>query len=77
MQRLAATMEEVVAGTGDDVARLLVVGHEPTTSQTLAVLTGSAPVFPTSAVAVFEYDGKWSELDEASASLVAFHVGRA
>ena len=32
--------------------------------------------FPTSAVAVFSYDGDWAELDEASASLLAFHVGR-
>ena len=32
--------------------------------------------FPTCALAVFTYDGAWSELDEASASVVAFHVGR-
>jgi phosphohistidine phosphatase len=32
--------------------------------------------FPTSAVAVFEYDGAWADLDLTSARLVAFHVGR-
>jgi phosphohistidine phosphatase len=32
--------------------------------------------FPTSAVAVFEYDGVWADLDITSARLVAFHVGR-
>ena len=32
--------------------------------------------FPTSAVAVFAYDGEWSGLGEASARLVAYHVGR-
>jgi phosphohistidine phosphatase len=33
--------------------------------------------FPTSAVAVFEYDGAWADLEVTSARLVAFHVGRA
>ena len=32
--------------------------------------------FPTSAVAVFSYDGAWADLDEGSARLEAFHVGR-
>ena len=32
--------------------------------------------FPTSALAVFSYDGDWPDLDEAAASLVAYHVGR-
>ena len=32
--------------------------------------------YPTSAVAVFEYDGDWAELDPAAARLVAFHAGR-
>jgi phosphohistidine phosphatase len=33
--------------------------------------------FPTGAVAVFEVPGAWSDLDLASARLIAFHVGRA
>jgi phosphohistidine phosphatase len=32
--------------------------------------------YPTSAVTVFSYDGDWEDLDEASASVVAFHAGR-
>jgi phosphohistidine phosphatase len=32
--------------------------------------------YPTSAVAVFEYDGPWSDLTEAGARLVAYYVGR-
>jgi phosphohistidine phosphatase len=32
--------------------------------------------FPASALAVFSFDGDWADLDEASASVVAFHVGR-
>jgi phosphohistidine phosphatase len=33
--------------------------------------------YPTSAVALFEYDGAWADLSEASARLLAYHVGRA
>ena len=32
--------------------------------------------YPTSAAAVFEYDGSWADLGEGDARLVAFHVGR-
>ncbi len=33
--------------------------------------------FPTCAVAVFSYDdGAWADLDEGTARLDAFHVGR-
>jgi phosphohistidine phosphatase len=32
--------------------------------------------YPTAALTVFEYDGRWQDLDEASASVVAYHVGR-
>jgi phosphohistidine phosphatase len=39
--------------------------------------TAMASGFPTSAVAVFEYDGAWADLELTSARLVAFHVGRA
>ena len=33
--------------------------------------------YPTSAVSVLEVEGDWSDLDEAGARLVGFHVGRA
>jgi phosphohistidine phosphatase len=32
--------------------------------------------FPTTAVAVFEVDGDWRDLEEAGGTLVAYHVGR-
>jgi phosphohistidine phosphatase len=71
----------------DDVRRLLVIGHNPT----MAVLTqllddgegepdAAAEMlgdFATSAVAVFEHDGSWADLDAGSARLVGYHVGRA
>ena len=68
------------------VTSVIVVGHNPTMASLAAVLDDGegdeeagnqiAMDYPTSAVTVFAYDGKWDELDEASASVVAFHVGR-
>ena len=62
------------------------VGHNPTMASLAALLDDGegddeagnemALGFPTSALAVFAYDGDWADLDEASASVVAFHVGR-
>jgi phosphohistidine phosphatase len=66
---------------------VVVIGHNPTMAYLASLLDdgdGDAEVasamlagYPTSAVAVFEYDGEWADLDEAGARLVAFHVGRA
>ena len=66
------------------ISSVLVVGHNPTMASLATVLDDGdedagielALDYPTSAVAVFAYDGRWDELDEASASVVAFHVGR-
>ena len=68
------------------VERLMVIGHNPTMAVLAQVLddgTGDVGVaasmagdFPTSAVAVFSYDGAWADLDEGTARLDAFHVGR-
>ena len=33
--------------------------------------------YPTAAVTVLSYDGAWADLDEADASVTAFHVARA
>ena len=66
---------------------LVVLGHNPTMAYLAQLLqdgTGDPAVgasmagdFPTSAVAVFGYDGEWSSLTTGSARLDAFHVGRA
>ena len=81
------TALDLLREVDDGITSVMVVGHNPTMASLAAILDdGSgdeeagnelALGFPTSAVTVFEYDGKWSELDEASASVVAFHVGRA
>jgi phosphohistidine phosphatase len=69
-----------------DAAAIVVVGHNPTMAYLASLLDdgeGDPAVasdmmsgYPTSAVAVFEYDGAWSDLSEGAARLVAYHVGR-
>lgn len=71
---------------GDDIATLLIVGHEPTTSEVALGLAGPgsdadaadgiAMKFPTSALAVLRVPGPWSQLELSGAELVAFHVPR-
>jgi phosphohistidine phosphatase len=71
----------------DDVATLLVIGHEPAIS---AVALGLADAsksnrqaaesistkFPTSAIAVLHVEEPWRELHLGDAALVTFHVPR-
>lgn len=81
------TVLDLVRATDPLVRTLLVIGHNPTVSYVAHLLddgegdedasTEMTVGFPTGALAVFSYDGEWAELDEASASAVAFHVGRA
>ena len=78
---------DLVRETPEDVQCLVVVGHNPTMAYLAQLLdegggdadaqTAMAQGFPTSALALFEYDGAWAELDLASARLAAFHVARA
>ena len=80
------TALDLVRQTEDHVRTLVVVGHNPTMASLAALLddghgddeasTEVTVGFPTSALAVFSYDGDWADLDEASASVVAYHVGR-
>lgn len=75
-----------INGVADDVATLLIVGHEPTTSEVALGLAGPgsdtdaahgiAMKFPTSALAVLRVPGPWSELELSGAELVTFHVPR-
>lgn len=77
---------DLLRAIDDGITSVVMVGHNPTMASLAAILDDGdgdeeagnelALGYPTSAVTVFEYDGKWSELDEASASVVAFHVGR-
>ena len=81
-----ATAMDLIGLVDEAVRRLLVVGHNPTMAYLAQLLgDGEAPEdlegellagFPTSATAVFAYDGAWRDLAEGSARLVAYHVGR-
>jgi len=72
--------------TPESASSLLVVGHNPTMSYLAQILDsgdGSPDIpdalagdFPTSAVAVFDYDGPWADLGPGCADLVAAYVGR-
>ena len=80
------TALDLLRGSPADAGVLVVVGHNPTMAHLAQLLddgegdpeasTAMASGFPTSAVAVFEYDGAWADLELTSARLVSFHVGR-
>jgi phosphohistidine phosphatase len=68
-----------------DVRTLLVVGHEPTTSELALGLTADGDQaaiekmvlkYPTSAIAVLRTAEPWQRLEPRSATLAAFHVPR-
>jgi phosphohistidine phosphatase len=77
---------DLIRETDPGVQTLVVIGHNPTAGLLAQLLddgngdeeAGNALVggFPTAAIAVFEVDGDWSDLEEAGATLVGFHVGR-
>ncbi len=60
----------LVASSPDDVRTLLVVGHEPTLSETAAVLVGSHVDVATCTVVQIELDGGWSSAGEGAGRLV-------
>ncbi len=70
----------------DECRTAIVIGHNPTMAFLAQLLddgegdveAGNAMVtgFPTSAVAVFAFDGSWADLAPAAATVTAFHVGR-
>jgi phosphohistidine phosphatase len=81
------TALDLVRESPDDAYRVIVVGHNPTMAYLASLLDdgeGDPAVasemlsgYPTSAVALFDFDGSWRDLSEASARLMAYHVGRA
>ncbi|OYN75134.1 SixA phosphatase family protein [Mycolicibacterium sphagni] len=83
----AGTMIDEINNVDDDVATLLVVGHEPTMSHVALGLanpdgshTGAAEriavKYPTSAIAVLSVPVGWAGLQLNGAELTAFHVPR-
>jgi phosphohistidine phosphatase len=78
---------DLVRETDDEVAALVVIGHNPTIAYLAQLLDDGAGDeeagremavgFPAGALAVFDVPGSWAGLDLASVPLVAFHVGHA
>jgi phosphohistidine phosphatase len=61
---------EVVARVDDGVRRLLIAGHEPTSSELVRRLTGGVVRMPTAAVACLDLaDGGWAELGPGRCTL--------
>ncbi|WP_170259152.1 SixA phosphatase family protein [Nocardioides psychrotolerans] len=79
------TALDLVRSLGDDVSTVVVIGHNPTMAYLATILddgegdaaVGMTGAFPTSAVAVFTYDGTWGDLAGGGARVTAYHVGRA
>jgi phosphohistidine phosphatase len=81
------TMIDEIAGVDEEVRTLLVVGHEPTISETALGLAGSdgsdvealdriSAKYPTSGIAVLRVAGRWAALRPGGAALIGFHVPR-
>ena len=75
-----------IALTSGDVRRLLVIGHAPGIPSTVATLATDdsdavalravRTKFPTSAIAVLEFAGAWTDLTAVGARLTAFEIPR-
>jgi phosphohistidine phosphatase len=71
----------IIAANAGRAVRLLVIGHNPAIQETAIALMGSGDAklrgavhdkFPTSAVAVIDFDRDWRDLQPLSGKLVAF-----
>lgn len=64
------TLLEALRALDDEVATVLLTGHQPTWSQTVSRLSGGGNVrFPTAALACLDYRGEWSTLAEGRCEL--------
>ena len=81
------TALDVLRTAPDEARTLVVIGHNPTVAYLAQLLDdGEGDVvatnqmmigYPTGAVTLLSYAGSWADLDEGTASVTAFHVGRA
>lgn len=81
------TVIDEVNAIDDEIATLLVVGHEPTMSAVASILAGAEGTsaaavdavttkFPTSGIAALRIVGSWKDLAPGGAALIDFHVPR-
>jgi phosphohistidine phosphatase len=79
------TVIDEINAVADDIATLLVVGHEPAMSAVALDLAGAEGTktaaaesisvkFPTSGIAVLHVSDRWQDLAPSGAALVDFHV---
>ena len=83
----AETVLDAVSRTDEQHRTVVVVGHNPTMASLALLLDDGegdadaavhlATGFPTCALAVFTYPGRWADLTPGAASVAAFHVARA
>jgi phosphohistidine phosphatase len=81
------TVVDEINAVADDIATLLVVGHEPAMSAVAVGLAGAdgtrsaaaeaiSAKFPTSGIALLHVGSRWQDLEPGGAALVDFHVPR-
>src|ERR1700724_3871747 len=81
------TVIDEINSVDDDIATLLVIGHEPamsnvtlglaeTSGRNQAAAKNVSTKFPTSAIAVLRTDNSWRDLPLGVAALITFHVPR-
>jgi phosphohistidine phosphatase len=58
-----------LARLDDDVAGVMVVGHNPGVADVLEILTGTPQSVPTGAIAVLSFTGPWRDVASASVTL--------
>ncbi len=77
----SANYASLIRNLGGDAATLMIIGHNPMTHETALHLaspgpaqtaTGLARKFPTSALAVLDFDTAWEDLADHSGNVIAF-----
>ncbi|WP_200958097.1 SixA phosphatase family protein [Nocardioides sp. Soil805] len=63
------TLLDVIAGLPGEVATVVLVGHNPGFEDLVAALTGRAVPMPTSALAVIDVPGPWSDVGDGAGEL--------
>ena len=67
----APAVLELIREQEETIASLLLVGHQPTWSELVALLCGAATRFPTAALARIDFDvGRWTEVQPGAGSLI-------
>ncbi len=79
----ADTIVDLLRELDETVGTAMVLGHEPTMSSLIELLAEPSELtdeavrhYPTSALAVLEFEGPWAALDTGRARLVRFEIPR-